>query len=73
MSIICVPALIAGSLAAAAQTSRELYFPSTDGTWETVTPESLDWNVAALEDACGFVEHTNGNSLLILQDGRFDD
>lgn len=66
MSIICVLALFAGTVSAAAQTSRKLDFPSTDSTWESVTPESLDWNVAALEDACRFVENTNGKSFLIL-------
>jgi hypothetical protein len=69
MSIICVLALFAGTVSAAAQTSRKLDFPSTDSTWESVTPESLDWNVAALEDACRFVENTNGKSFLMLQDG----
>lgn len=67
---ICVLAFFAGTVSAAAQTSRELYFPSTDSTWESVTPESLGWNVAALEDACRFVENTNGKSFLILQNGR---
>jgi CubicO group peptidase (beta-lactamase class C family) len=67
---ICVLAFFAGTVSAAAQTSRELHFPSTDSTWESVTPESLGWNVAALEDACRFVENTNGKSFLILQNGR---
>ncbi|MGI9446147.1 MAG: hypothetical protein ACR2NI_00650, partial [Pirellulales bacterium] len=29
--------------------SEELYFPTTDRDWETVTPESLGWDVAALD------------------------
>ncbi|MGV2334690.1 MAG UNVERIFIED_CONTAM: hypothetical protein LVR18_11455 [Planctomycetaceae bacterium] len=35
---ICVLAFFAGTVSAAAQTSRELYFPSTDSTWESVPP-----------------------------------
>ncbi len=40
--------------------SEELYFPSTDRDWETVAPESLGWDVAALEHVIDMVGKSNG-------------
>ena len=48
--------------------SEELYFPSTDRDWDTVTPESLGWDVAALEHVIELVGKSNGKSFLILKD-----
>ena len=50
--------------------SEELYFPSTDRDWDTVTPESLGWDVAALEHVIELVGKSNGKSFLILKDGK---
>ena len=50
--------------------SKELYFPSTDRDWDTVTPESLGWDVAALEHVIDLVGKSNGKSFLILKDGK---
>jgi CubicO group peptidase (beta-lactamase class C family) len=50
--------------------SQELYFPLSDNKWERVTPESLGWDNAKLEEVCQFVADTHGKSFLILQDGK---
>lgn len=50
--------------------SQEFYFPSPNKKWESVTPESLDWDVKKLEEVCAFVSETHGKSFLILQDGK---
>lgn len=47
-----------------------MYFPSTDRDWDTVTPESLGWDVAALEHVIELVGKSNGKSFLILKDGK---
>ncbi|TWU30720.1 hypothetical protein [Novipirellula artificiosorum] len=36
--------------------AQELYFPSSDRDWATVTPESLGWDMAALEEVFKLVE-----------------
>ncbi len=50
--------------------AEQLYFPSSDADWATVAPESLGWDVAALQDVFTFVEETHGKSFLILKDGK---
>ncbi len=50
--------------------AQGLYFPSSDRDWATVTPESLGWDVAALEEVFKLVEQTNGKLFLILKDGK---
>ncbi len=68
--LFCMLLFLTGTGSAFAQPPRELYFPSSDSTWESVTPDSLGWDPAGVEDVCRFVESTNGKSFLVLQDGR---
>lgn len=49
---------------------QELYFPPLSGTWETVSPSSLNWCKDRVDSLVEFVGKTNGKALLILKDGR---
>lgn len=50
--------------------AQELYFPAGDKDWEKTTPESLGWEVNALEEVFEYVKESNGKSFLILKDGK---
>ena len=48
-----------------------LYFPPTDHShWETISPETLQWNVTALEALLQFIETKNSKAFIILKDGK---
>jgi CubicO group peptidase (beta-lactamase class C family) len=50
--------------------AQELYFPPVSGTWETVSPSSLNWCGDRIDSLVDFVGNTNGKALIILKDGR---
>lgn len=50
--------------------AQELYFPPLAGTWETVSPSSLNWCGDRVDSLVEFVGKTNGKALIILKDGR---
>lgn len=50
--------------------SQELYFPPLSGTWEKVSPSSLNWCDERIDSLVEFVGRTNGKALIILKDGR---
>ncbi|MBL0882161.1 MAG: serine hydrolase [Chitinophagaceae bacterium] len=45
------------------------YFPSTN-TWETITPSSLNWNTAALNDVYTYIQQKNTKAFIILKNGK---
>ncbi len=47
-----------------------LYFPPASGTWETVAPASLGWNVDAIPALESFVETSQTRALIVLKEGR---
>lgn len=50
--------------------AQSLYFPPLSGTWETVSPSSLNWCNDRIDSLVEFVGNTNGKALIILKDGR---
>ena len=47
------------------------YFPPITGsTWETVTPASLNWNAAALQDLKTYLQQKGTTAFIILVNGR---
>lgn len=58
------------TVAASPALGHDLFLPTADETWETASPTSLGWDRAALDEVCDFVRDTQGNSFLILKDGR---
>lgn len=52
-----------------AQVDEPLYFP-TNTTWETKTPESLQWNTANLESLYTYLSQNNTRAFLILHNGK---
>lgn len=48
-----------------------LYFPPiTGGTWESTTPESLNWNTAALPDLYNYLDLNDSKAFIVLKDGK---
>ncbi|MBS1951723.1 MAG: Beta-lactamase class C-like and penicillin binding proteins (PBPs) superfamily [Cytophagales bacterium] len=47
-----------------------LYFPPNSGTWQTVTPASLGWNVTALTTLLTYLDTTNTRAFIVLKDGK---
>ncbi len=51
--------------------TSDLYFPTVSGgSWETITPSELDWDLPALEDLKDFLQATNTRTFLVLKDGK---
>lgn len=47
------------------------YFPSiTSNQWDTLSPDSLNWNSEGIEDLKTFLEENNTRAFIILQDGK---
>ena len=47
------------------------YFPPITGSnWETVTPASLNWNAAALQDLKTYLQQKGTKAFIILVNGR---
>ena len=62
-TLICL--LIAGWLPA-----QELYFPPAFGTWETISPEALDWCEEELNDLQEFLGERDTKAFIVLKEGR---
>ncbi|WP_346858601.1 serine hydrolase [uncultured Draconibacterium sp.] len=53
------------------ETEQTLYFPPTNsGNWETTSPESLDWNIAALNELKTFLSDNGTRAFIVLKDGK---
>jgi CubicO group peptidase (beta-lactamase class C family) len=47
-----------------------LYFPTSDATWQTVTPASVGWNAEALRAALEYAGDQRSSGVVILHRGR---
>ncbi|MBA9079813.1 serine hydrolase domain-containing protein [Rufibacter quisquiliarum] len=57
--------------AAPASPKAPLYFPAVGSSfWETMTPQSLGWNTAALPELISFLNKNNTRAFLLLKDGK---
>jgi CubicO group peptidase (beta-lactamase class C family) len=53
------------------QQSASLYFPPVSGsTWETVTPQSLGWNTAAIPELQKLLQDNGTRAFILLKDGK---
>ncbi|QAA82888.1 class C beta-lactamase-related serine hydrolase [Aequorivita sp. H23M31] len=51
--------------------SQTPYFPPIDSeVWETITPESLNWNTALLPELKNYLNEKNTDAFIILKNGR---
>ncbi len=46
------------------------YPPNTNSTWNTKTPESLNWNTNAIDDLYSFLETKNTKGFIVLHQGK---
>jgi CubicO group peptidase (beta-lactamase class C family) len=53
-------------------TAQGLYFPSVNplATWDTVSPESLNWCTGKIAPLYGYLEQENTKGFIVLKDGR---
>lgn len=51
--------------------AQELYFPPVNGeAWETILPQSLCWNEAAIDSLYDYLEQENTKAFILLKDGK---
>ena len=51
--------------------STSLYFPPVSGSeWQTITPASLGWNEAQLNDLYSFLQSRNTKAFILLKNGK---
>ena len=51
--------------------AQNLYFPpTTDDTWEAVSPETLGWCTDEIDSLLGFLEQENSKAFIVLKDGK---
>ena len=51
-------------------TAQQFYFPSTNDSWERISPSALNWCADRIDSLVEFVGKSNGKALIILKDGR---
>ncbi len=72
-TLLCVVFLACseGAIEVSPTDDQELYFPPRDSEdWETISPHSLDWDLAKLADLNEFLMGDNTKSFMILVDGK---
>lgn len=51
--------------------SQSIYFPPASGSeWQTLTPGSLNWNLAELNDLYNYLQQKNSKAFIILKNGK---
>ena len=69
--VFTLPACKKDSNNGSALINPNLYFPpANSATWETVTPESLGWNVANIPALYDYLRSTQTRAFLVTQNGR---
>ncbi len=53
-----------------AEAAEQLYFPSPDGPWETIDPQSVGWNSSKLNAALDIAGARKSSGVVILHEGR---
>lgn len=48
----------------------QLYFPPNTGTWETLSPDSLNWCPQKIQNLYDFLDATNSKAFIVLKDGK---
>lgn len=49
----------------------DMYFPPLTGSdWQTISPESLNWNTSKIDDLYKFLAETNSKAFIMLKDGK---
>lgn len=51
-------------------TAQNLYFPPNTGTWDTISPNSLNWCANELDSLQQFLADKNTKGFIILKDGK---
>lgn len=60
--------LLLGSFAS--KVESQTYFPPNTGTWETLSPDSLNWCPQKIQNLYDFLETTNSKAFMVLKDGK---
>lgn len=51
--------------------SNAQYFPPINGTnWESISPESLSWNISKIEELYEYLDNKNTKAFIVLKDGK---
>lgn len=63
-------AALAAQRTGARAAAQPLYFPNAGGPWETVSPESAEWDSHALDDVFAYAQQVNSSGVVIAYNGR---
>ena len=50
--------------------ANDIYFPPKAGEWESITPESLNWNIQQIDSLYDFLDRKNSKAFILLIDGK---
>jgi len=50
--------------------ANDIYFPPKAGEWETITPQSLNWDLEKIDSLYNFLETKNSKAFILLIDGK---
>jgi CubicO group peptidase (beta-lactamase class C family) len=50
--------------------ANEIYFPPAIGNWETIVPESLNWDTSKITPLYDFLEQKKSKAFIVLKDGK---
>lgn len=50
--------------------TEEIYFPPQTGEWETITPESLNWDTEQIDSLYNYLDSKNSKAFILLKDGK---
>ncbi len=51
--------------------AENIYFPPLTGSdWETITPESLNWDTSKIDELYNFLDERNSKAFIVLKDGK---
>lgn len=48
----------------------QLYFPPNTGSWDTLSPSTLNWCPDKIQDLYDYMETTNSKAFIVLKDGK---
>jgi CubicO group peptidase (beta-lactamase class C family) len=62
---------VSGCVALSGRAAAQLYFPPIGGsTWETISPSSLNWDIAAIDSLRDYLASQNTRAFVLLKEGR---
>ncbi|MDG2464404.1 MAG: serine hydrolase [Crocinitomicaceae bacterium] len=62
--------LLSALIVYAFQARAQLYFPPNTGTWDTLSPSTLNWCPQKIQNLYDYLDSTNSKAFIVLKDGK---